>query len=115
MPEKIRMWRRRVACRPRLGRNRCPSPAPLRPTPARSCPPESQIGTADAVATVLLLPVSLTGGVYYGGPVGARIKLIVFLDNTSLNQHQTIEGFVEIRPSDHGFDTVFDGLPNVPT
>ena len=82
---------------------------------ARSCPAESQIGTADAVATVLLLPVSLTGGVYYGGPVGTRIKLIVFLDNASLNQHQTIEGFVEIRPSDHGFDTVFDGLPNVPT
>jgi len=82
---------------------------------ARSCPPDSQIGTADATATVLLLPVSLTGGVYYGGPVGTRIKLIVFLDNASLNQHQTIEGFVEIRPSDHGFDTVFDNLPNVTT
>ncbi len=81
----------------------------------RACPDGSKIGSAAATASVLALPVQLTGTVHYGGPAGNKIKLIVFLNNDMLNQHQTIEGFVELRSSDFGFDTVFDGLPNTLT
>lgn len=81
---------------------------------ARSCPADTQIGAAHATASVLAIPVQLDGTVHYGGVVDSRIKLIVFLDNGMLNQHQTVEGFISIRP-DGGFDTVFDNLPNTLT
>ena len=79
---------------------------------ARACPEGSQIGKANATASVIALPVQLTGTVHYGGVVDNKIHLIVFLDNAMLNQHVTVDGFVEVRPTDFGFDTVFDGLPD---
>lgn len=82
---------------------------------ARNCPDGSKIGDAHATAPVLALSVQLDGHVYYGEPVGSKIKLIVFLDNDMLNQHLTVEGFVTIRDIDGGFDTVFDNLPNQET
>ncbi len=78
----------------------------------RQCPPETRVGKAQAVASVLAVPVTLDGSVHYGGPVAGRLKLIVFLDNATFNQHLTLEGFVSIRPTDAGFDAVFDGLPD---
>jgi hypothetical protein len=79
---------------------------------ARACPDGSRMGDASATASVLGLPVALTGNVHFGGLVGDRFKLIVFLDNASLNQHVTVEGLVGVRPSDAGFDAVFDNLPD---
>jgi hypothetical protein len=79
---------------------------------ARSCPEGSQIGKASATASVVALPVQLTGTVHYGGVQNDKLHLIVFLDNAMLNQHVTVDGFVEVRPTDFGFDTVFDNLPN---
>ena len=35
------------------------------------CPPESQLGTAEATAEVVGLPQPLTGNVYFGGPITA--------------------------------------------
>jgi hypothetical protein len=81
----------------------------------RACPDSSKIGDAHATASVVALPVQLDGHVYYGEPVGSKIKLIVFLDNDMLNQHITVEGLVTIRDIDGGFDTVFDNLPNTLT
>src|SRR3954471_1508856 len=44
------------------------------------CPPESQLGTAEATASVLGLPQQLAGNVYFGGPVTAsKFRLIVIL------------------------------------
>ena len=83
---------------------------------ARACPDDARIGDAKAVASVLGLPVDLSGPVYYGGPQPDNtIKIIVFLDNAMLNQHQTILGFISLRQSDAGFDTLFDNLPNTLT
>ena len=82
---------------------------------ARACPEGSQIGKANATASVIALPVALTGTVHYGGVQNNKIHLIVFLDNAMLNQHVTVDGFVEVRPTDFGFDTVFDNLPNTLT
>lgn len=83
---------------------------------ARACPDNTKIGDAKATASILGLPVELSGPVHYGGPQPDNtIKLIVFLNNDTLNQHQTIEGFVSLRPSDAGFDTTFDNLPNTLT
>ena len=81
----------------------------------RACPAESQIGKASATASVIALPVQLTGTVHYGGVVDNKIKLIVFLNNDMLGQHVTVDGFVSVRPTDGGFDTVFDNLPNTLT
>lgn len=81
----------------------------------RACPAESRIGAANATASVLGLPVKLDGSVFYGGPAGNGIKLIVFLDNQSLNQHVTVEGLITLRRSDAGFDVTFDNLPNTLT
>lgn len=82
---------------------------------ARACPDTAKVGAAHATASVIAIPVQLDGSVYYGGVVDNKIKLIVFLDNAMLNQHQTVEGFVSVRPTDGGFDTVFDNLPNTLT
>jgi hypothetical protein len=82
---------------------------------ARSCPDDSKIGSANATASVIALPVELTGTVHYGGVQNNKIHLIVFLDNAMLNQHVTVDGFVEVRSTDFGFDTVFDNLPNTLT
>lgn len=79
---------------------------------ARACPDGSRMGDASAAASVLGLPVALAGTVHFGGLAGDKFKLIVFLDNASLNQHVTVEGLVGVRASDAGFDAVFDNLPN---
>jgi len=81
----------------------------------RTCGAESRIGTAAATAAVLGLPVDLAGSVHYGGPEGRAVKLIVYLDNDSLNQHLTVVGLVTIRSTDFGFDATFDNLPNTTT
>jgi hypothetical protein len=82
---------------------------------ARACPAESRIGASNATASLLGLPVKLDGSVFYGGPTSTGIKLIVFLDNQSLNQHVTVEGLITIRKADAGFDVTFDNLPNTLT
>ncbi len=80
---------------------------------ARSCPADSRVGDAAATASVVLVPVELTGNVFYGGvTTGGKVKLIVFLDNDQLNQHVTVEGLIGIRPEDAGFDAIFDNLPD---
>jgi hypothetical protein len=76
----------------------------------RACPPESKMGTAEAVASP---GGNFTGTVNYGGFVNGRTKLIVFLSNGISLFDQTIEGFVDITPN--GFVTTFDNLPNVLT
>jgi hypothetical protein len=78
------------------------------------CPPESQLGTAEATASVLGLPQQLTGGVYFGGPVTAsKFKLIVILHNDLLG-YQKIIGSAELIASG-GARNVFDNLPDVLT
>lgn len=83
---------------------------------ARSCPADSRIGSAQATASVVLVPVELAGDVYFGGFNNqTKMRLIVFLDNAQLNQHVTIVGLVGVRPQDNGFDAVFDNLPDTLT
>src|SRR3954453_21934711 len=78
------------------------------------CPPESQLGTAEATAEVLGLPQPLTGNVYFGGPITAsRFRLIVLLHNDVLG-YQKIIGTAELIASG-GARNVFDNLPNVLT
>jgi hypothetical protein len=83
---------------------------------ARACPADSRIGDASATASVVVVPVDLSGGVYYGGFTSeGKIKLIVFLDNAQLDQHVTAIGLISVRPADNGFDAVFDNLPDTLT
>src|SRR3954467_2815380 len=61
-----------------------------------SCPDSSQLGTAEATASVVGFPQQLTGGVYFGGPITAtRFQLIVVLHNDLLG-YQKILGTAEI-------------------
>ena len=79
-----------------------------------NCPPESQIGTGEAVASVLGLPQELKGTVHYGGPAGTgKFKLIVILRN-SLIGDQKIIGTATLLPAG-GSEVLFDGLPDVLT
>jgi hypothetical protein len=78
------------------------------------CPPESQLGTAEATASVVGLPQQLTGAVYFGGPVTAtKFRLIVILHNDLLG-YQKIIGSAELIASG-GARNVFDNLPDVLT
>jgi hypothetical protein len=77
---------------------------------ARACPPDTQIGTAEAKILDL---VPLSGTVNFGGAINGKVKMIVFLGD-GLTAQPPIEGFVTLR-KDGGFDVVFDGVPNVPT
>ena len=79
----------------------------------KQCPPETQIGTASATASVLGVPIDLPGTVHYGAPDAQGIKLIVFLRN-QLAGDQTVEGHVQFRP-DGGINVVFGPLPNTLT
>jgi methionine-rich copper-binding protein CopC len=79
-----------------------------------SCPPDSQLGTAEATAEVLGLPQQLTGNVYFGGPITAsKFRLFVILHNDVLG-YQRIVGTAELVASG-GARNVFDNLPNVLT
>ena len=81
---------------------------------APHCPPESQLGTAEATAEVVGLPQQLTGNVYFGGPITAsKFRLIVILHNDLLG-YQKIIGTAELVASG-GARNVFDNLPNVLT
>src|SRR3954452_24309717 len=72
-----------------------------------SCPDSSQLGTAEATASVVGFPQQLTGGVYFGGPITAtRFQLIVILHNDLLG-YQKILGTAEIVASG-GARNVFD-------
>src|SRR3954454_23497589 len=48
---------------------KCPPDQENADTP--HCPPESQLGTAEATASVAGLPQKLSGAVYFGGPITA--------------------------------------------
>jgi hypothetical protein len=78
------------------------------------CPDASQLGTAEATASVLGLPQPLTGNVYFGGPITAsKFRLIVILHNDVLG-YQKIIGTAELIASG-GARNVFDNLPDVLT
>jgi hypothetical protein len=79
----------------------------------RACPPETQLGSAHATASVLGAPAQLDGTVHLAGVQGARFRLVIFLHNAVLGD-QKIVGQAAVRP-DGGYDTSFDGLPNVLT
>jgi hypothetical protein len=85
---------------------------------ARACPEDTKIGDAKATAAVGgAVPLELSGPVHYGGPQpDSTIKIIVFLtDSLNLQPQPPIEGFVSVRKTDNGFDTLFDNLPNTLT
>jgi hypothetical protein len=77
----------------------------------RACPPDTQLGTAKASATVLALPAEFTGTVHLAGVQGARFRLVIFLHSATFGD-QKIVGQAANRP-DGGYDTTFDNLPNV--
>src|SRR3954465_2087453 len=78
------------------------------------CPPESQLGTANATARVVGLPQKLEGAVYFGGPITAtKFRLIVLLHNDLLG-YQKIIGTAELIATG-GARNVFDNLPDVLT
>src|SRR3954447_13276969 len=78
------------------------------------CPPESQLGTANATAEVVGLPQKLEGAVYFGGPITAtKFRLIVLLHNDLLG-YQKIIGTAELIATG-GARNVFDNLPDVLT
>jgi hypothetical protein len=77
----------------------------------QACPPETQLGTAKADATVLGLPARFDGTVHLAGVQGAHFRLVIFLHNATFGD-QKIVGTAENRP-DGGYDTTFDNLPDV--
>src|SRR4051794_35094038 len=48
----------------------------------QACPPDTQLGTAKANATVLGLPAEFSGTVHLAGVQGARFRLVIFLHNS---------------------------------
>src|SRR3954447_4984519 len=81
---------------------------------AKACPPRSQIGTAEATASVVGIPAQLTGTVNFGGPVTVRsFRLIVFLHNDLIGDQKVI-GTAELLPGG-GARTIFDNLPDTLT
>jgi hypothetical protein len=77
----------------------------------QACPPDTQLGTAKASATVLGLPAEFVGTVHLAGVQGARFRLVIFLHSSTFGD-QKIVGQAENRP-DGGYDTTFDNLPDV--
>src|SRR3954471_16075139 len=77
----------------------------------QACPPDTQLGTAKASATVLGLPAEFTGTVHLAGVQGARFRLVIFLHSATFGD-QKIVGQAANRP-DGGYDTTFDNLPDV--
>jgi hypothetical protein len=97
---------------PNFGAN--PAICPPADEQGNACKPDSQIGTAEATASVLGLPQQLSGTVHYGGPLDARrFKLIVILRNQLLGD-QRIIGIAELLPTG-GSAVTFDNLPDVLT
>ncbi len=81
----------------------------------RACPDSTRVGSAEAVAPVLGLPVKLSGSVNWGGPSGnGQFAILVFLDNDGAGQHITQKGILSINAGG-GFDTTFDNLPSTAT
>ena len=81
---------------------------------AKACPPRSQIGTAEATASVAGVPLQLTGTVNFGGPITVRsFRIIVFLHNDLIGD-QKVVGTAELLPGG-GARTLFDGLPDTLT
>ena len=81
---------------------------------AKACPPDSQIGAAQATASVLGLPEQFSGTVNFGGPITASsFRIVVFLHNDTLGD-QKVDGTAELLPSG-GARTTFDNLPNTLT
>src|SRR3954463_15641137 len=74
------------------------------------CPPETQLGTAKADATVLGLPAHFDGTVHLAGVQGAKFRLVIFLHSSTFGD-QKIVGQAANRP-DGGYDTTFDNLPD---
>src|SRR4051812_19244196 len=77
----------------------------------QACPPDTQLGTANADATVLGLPAHFDGTVHLAGVQGARFRLVIFLHSATFGD-QKIVGQAANRP-DGGYDTTFDNLPDV--
>src|SRR3954452_5249526 len=76
----------------------------------RSCPPDTQLGTAHADASVLGLPAAFDGTVNLAGVSGAKFRLVIFLHNDTFGD-QKIVGQAANRP-DGGYDTTSDNLPD---
>src|SRR4051794_1844675 len=76
----------------------------------QACPPDTQLGTAKADASVLGLPAHFDGTVHLAGVQGAKFRLVIFLHNATFGD-QKIVGQAAVRP-DGGYDTTFDNLPN---
>jgi hypothetical protein len=80
---------------------------------ARACPEASRIGSTAATAAVLgLLPVDLSGGLYWGGARNNKLTVIALLDGGG--QRLTLEGTVTPLASGE-LQTAFDNLPNITT
>src|SRR3954452_17588045 len=77
----------------------------------QACPPDTQLGTAKASATVLGLPAEFAGTVHLAGVQGAHFRLVIFLHSSTFGD-QKIVGQAANRP-DGGYDTTFDNLPDV--
>jgi hypothetical protein len=108
----------RVSFPPAFGANSAGTVVPCTPaqegtaTDHTDCPEASRIGTASATASVLGVPLQLTGNVYQSVTPGLRI--LVYLRDSPLGlQPQKIVGTIQQTPA--GFDFVFDNLPNVLT
>jgi hypothetical protein len=81
----------------------------------RACPDESRIGSVEDLSIVPGGTLPLNGGMYWGGASRPGFyKLIVFLDNLSVNQHPQFEATLQAR-SGGGFDLTFDDLPPAPS
>jgi hypothetical protein len=76
----------------------------------QACPPDTQLGTATADASVLGLPAHFDGTVNLAGVQGAKFRLVIFLHSPTFGD-QKIVGQAAVRP-DGGYDTTFDNLPN---
>jgi hypothetical protein len=76
----------------------------------QACPPDTQLGTAAADATVLGLPAHFDGTVHLAGVQGAKFRLVIFLHNATFGD-QKVVGQAANRP-DGGYDTTFDNLPS---
>lgn len=76
---------------------------------ARACPEPSKMGDARAETQF----GTFTGTVNYGTPSAEGPRLFVFLSNGVSFLDQTLEGKIIVTPE--GFQTIFDGLPNVET
>src|SRR4051794_6387774 len=76
---------------------------------ALACPAESRMGSASATVSAFGLTPTLSGPVFFGGPVGRAFRLIVVLADPSIGNQQLV-GLATLQ-NDGSVQTVFDNLP----